>query len=127
MQFSVLACPALQPPYPYTTTIDYLRLAGEVITLFTGVLFFFTNVSGRGALWGCWVWGWYMMDGVVGKGQLGEIDPAVSSGGRGLHSSPPSQMTPVPPTSCRPQVKDLFMKKCPGVNSFFIDGSFQLL
>ncbi|KYO39768.1 transient receptor potential cation channel subfamily V member 4 isoform B [Alligator mississippiensis] len=55
------------PPYPYTTTIDYLRLAGEVITLFTGVLFFFTNV------------------------------------------------------------KDLFMKKCPGVNSFFIDGSFQLL
>uniref|UniRef100_A0A8C3TA32 Transient receptor potential cation channel subfamily V member 4 n=2 Tax=Chelydra serpentina TaxID=8475 RepID=A0A8C3TA32_CHESE len=55
------------PPYPYTTTIDYLRLAGEIITLFTGVLFFFTNL------------------------------------------------------------KDLFMKKCPGVNSFFIDGSFQLL
>lgn len=25
------------------------------------------------------------------------------------------------------QIKDLFMKKCPGVNSFFIDGSFQLL
>ncbi|EMP37167.1 Transient receptor potential cation channel subfamily V member 4 [Chelonia mydas] len=24
-------------------------------------------------------------------------------------------------------LKDLFMKKCPGVNSFFIDGSFQLL
>ncbi|NWZ08755.1 TRPV4 protein, partial [Agelaius phoeniceus] len=24
-------------------------------------------------------------------------------------------------------IKDLFMKKCPGVNSFFIDGSFQLL
>ncbi|XP_013931314.1 PREDICTED: transient receptor potential cation channel subfamily V member 4 [Thamnophis sirtalis] len=55
------------PPYPYTTTPDYLRLAGEIVTLFTGVLFFFTNV------------------------------------------------------------KDLFMKKCPGVNSFFIDGSFQLL
>ncbi|KAM6422933.1 transient receptor potential cation channel subfamily V member 4 isoform 3-T6 [Liasis olivaceus] len=55
------------PPYPYTTTPDYLRLAGEIITLFTGVLFFFTNI------------------------------------------------------------KDLFMKKCPGVNSFFIDGSFQLL
>ncbi|XP_067395549.1 transient receptor potential cation channel subfamily V member 4 [Emydura macquarii macquarii] len=55
------------PPYPYTTTIDYLRLAGEIITLCTGVLFFFTNL------------------------------------------------------------KDLFMKKCPGVNSFFIDGSFQLL
>ncbi|XP_033025471.1 transient receptor potential cation channel subfamily V member 4 [Lacerta agilis] len=55
------------PPYPYTTTTDYLRLAGEIVTLFTGVLFFFTNI------------------------------------------------------------KDLFMKKCPGVNSFFIDGSFQLL
>ncbi|XP_027779102.1 transient receptor potential cation channel subfamily V member 4 isoform X4 [Marmota flaviventris] len=55
------------PPYPYRTTMDYLRLAGEVITLFTGVLFFFTNI------------------------------------------------------------KDLFMKKCPGVNSLFIDGSFQLL
>ncbi|KAM5239136.1 transient receptor potential cation channel subfamily V member 4 isoform 4-T4 [Ctenodactylus gundi] len=55
------------PPYPYRTTVDYLRLAGEAITLFTGVLFFFTNV------------------------------------------------------------KDLFMKKCPGVNSLFIDGSFQLL
>ncbi|XP_075372395.1 transient receptor potential cation channel subfamily V member 4 isoform X4 [Mycteria americana] len=55
------------PPYPYTTTVDYLRLAGEIITLLTGILFFFTNI------------------------------------------------------------KDLFMKKCPGVNSFFIDGSFQLL
>ncbi|XP_036132399.1 transient receptor potential cation channel subfamily V member 4 isoform X5 [Molossus molossus] len=55
------------PPYPYRTTVDYLRLAGEIITLFTGVLFFFTNI------------------------------------------------------------KDLFMKKCPGVNSLFIDGSFQLL
>ncbi|KAJ6656597.1 hypothetical protein lerEdw1_003484 [Lerista edwardsae] len=55
------------PPHPYTTTTDYLRLAGEMVTLFTGVLFFFTNI------------------------------------------------------------KDLFMKKCPGVNSFFIDGSFQLL
>ncbi|XP_015268723.1 PREDICTED: transient receptor potential cation channel subfamily V member 4 [Gekko japonicus] len=55
------------PPYPYITTTDYLRLAGEIVTLFTGVLFFFTNI------------------------------------------------------------KDLFMKKCPGVNSFFIDGSFQLL
>ncbi|XP_054075636.1 transient receptor potential cation channel subfamily V member 4 isoform X3 [Rissa tridactyla] len=55
------------PPYPYTTTVDYLRLAGEIITLLTGILFFFTNI------------------------------------------------------------KDLFMKKCPGINSFFIDGSFQLL
>lgn len=33
-----------------------------------------------------------------------------------------------PPTSpFLLQIKDLFMKKCPGVNSFFIDGSFQLL
>ncbi|XP_055462106.1 transient receptor potential cation channel subfamily V member 4 isoform X4 [Psammomys obesus] len=55
------------PPYPYRTTVDYLRLAGEIITLFTGVLFFFTSI------------------------------------------------------------KDLFMKKCPGVNSLFVDGSFQLL
>uniref|UniRef100_A0A8C0ZFM8 Transient receptor potential cation channel subfamily V member 4 n=1 Tax=Cyanistes caeruleus TaxID=156563 RepID=A0A8C0ZFM8_CYACU len=55
------------PPYPYTSTADYLRLAGEIITLLTGILFFCTNI------------------------------------------------------------KDLFMKKCPGVNSFFIDGSFQLL
>ncbi|KAM4809306.1 transient receptor potential cation channel subfamily V member 4 [Rhinophrynus dorsalis] len=55
------------PPHPYTTTMDYMRLAGESITLLTGILFFFTNI------------------------------------------------------------KDLFMKKCPGVNSLFIDGSFQLL
>lgn len=38
-------CSSPQPPYPYRTTVDYLRLAGEVITLFTGVLFFFTSVS----------------------------------------------------------------------------------
>ncbi|XP_005999492.1 transient receptor potential cation channel subfamily V member 4 [Latimeria chalumnae] len=56
-----------RPPYPYKTTIDYLRLAGEVITLLTGIFFFFTNI------------------------------------------------------------KDLFLKKCPGVNSLLIDGSFQLL
>lgn len=37
----------LQPPYPYHTTVDYLRLAGEIITLLTGVLFFFNNVSTR--------------------------------------------------------------------------------
>lgn len=34
-----------QPPYPYTSTADYLRLAGEIITLLTGILFFCTNVS----------------------------------------------------------------------------------
>lgn len=36
---------SLQPPYPYTSTADYLRLAGEIITLLTGILFFCTNVS----------------------------------------------------------------------------------
>ncbi|XP_066510449.1 transient receptor potential cation channel subfamily V member 4-like isoform X2 [Hoplias malabaricus] len=55
------------PPYSYTTTGDKLRLAGEVITVTSGVFFFLTNV------------------------------------------------------------KDLFLKKCPRVNSLFIDGSFQLL
>ncbi|NXJ08463.1 TRPV4 protein, partial [Odontophorus gujanensis] len=35
----------VSPPYPYTTTADYLRLAGEIITLLTGILFFFSNVS----------------------------------------------------------------------------------
>ncbi|XP_051887766.1 transient receptor potential cation channel subfamily V member 4 [Pristis pectinata] len=56
-----------QPPYPYETSVDYLRMAGELITVITAIFFFFTNV------------------------------------------------------------KDLFLKKCPGVNSMFIDGSFQLL
>ncbi|XP_056384838.1 transient receptor potential cation channel subfamily V member 4 [Hyla sarda] len=55
------------PPYPYRTTVDYLRLSGEIITLVTGIFFFLSNI------------------------------------------------------------KDLFTKKCPGVNSLFIDGSFQLL
>ncbi|MBN3316725.1 TRPV4 protein, partial [Atractosteus spatula] len=55
------------PPYPYSTSSDYLRMAGEIVTVFTGVFFFLTNI------------------------------------------------------------KDLFLKKCPGVNSLFIDGSFQLL
>ncbi|XP_058850358.1 transient receptor potential cation channel subfamily V member 4-like isoform X2 [Acipenser ruthenus] len=55
------------PPYKYKSSTDYLRLAGECITLFTGVFFFLTNI------------------------------------------------------------KDLFLKKCPGVSSLFMDGSFQLL
>uniref|UniRef100_A0A8D0AX35 Transient receptor potential cation channel, subfamily V, member 4 n=1 Tax=Sander lucioperca TaxID=283035 RepID=A0A8D0AX35_SANLU len=55
------------PPYPYTTSFDYLRMAGEIITLASGIFFFLTNI------------------------------------------------------------KDLFLKKCPGVKSLFIDGSFQLL
>ncbi|TWW60388.1 Transient receptor potential cation channel subfamily V member 4 [Takifugu flavidus] len=56
-----------KPPYPYTTSSDYLRMAGEVITLASGIFFFLTNI------------------------------------------------------------KDVFLKKCPGVKSLFIDGSFQLL
>lgn len=35
----------VQPPYPYTTSSDYLRMAGEVITLASGIFFFLTNVS----------------------------------------------------------------------------------
>uniref|UniRef100_A0A8C3VEX7 Transient receptor potential cation channel subfamily V member 4 n=1 Tax=Catharus ustulatus TaxID=91951 RepID=A0A8C3VEX7_CATUS len=59
------------PPYPYTSTADYLRL-----------------------------------------GVLPHGDPATRDR---------------PNSASLPQIKDLFMKKCPGVNSFFIDGSFQLL
>ncbi|XP_034026135.1 transient receptor potential cation channel subfamily V member 4 [Thalassophryne amazonica] len=55
------------PPYPYTTSTDYLRMAGEIVTLASGIFFFLTNI------------------------------------------------------------KDVFLKKCPGVKSLFIDGSFQLL
>uniref|UniRef100_A0A672PMW5 Ion transport domain-containing protein n=1 Tax=Sinocyclocheilus grahami TaxID=75366 RepID=A0A672PMW5_SINGR len=55
------------PPYAYNSTEDKVRLAGEIITVASGVFFFATNI------------------------------------------------------------KDLFLKKCPGVNSLFIDGSFQLL
>ncbi|KAM6964955.1 transient receptor potential cation channel subfamily V member 4 [Aplochiton taeniatus] len=55
------------PPYSYVTSTDYLRLAGELVTLASGVFFFLTNI------------------------------------------------------------KDLFLKKCPGMKSLFIDGSFQLL
>uniref|UniRef100_A0A8C6SG60 Transient receptor potential cation channel, subfamily V, member 4 n=1 Tax=Neogobius melanostomus TaxID=47308 RepID=A0A8C6SG60_9GOBI len=53
----------LTPPYPYNTSTDYLRMAGEILTLSKLLL----------------------------------------------------------------QIKDLFLKKCPGVKSLFIDGSFQLL
>ncbi|KAG8012047.1 Transient receptor potential cation channel subfamily V member 4, partial [Nibea albiflora] len=56
-----------KPPYPYTTSSDYLRMVGEIVTLASGIFFFLTNI------------------------------------------------------------KDLFLKKCPGVKSLFIDGSFQLL
>ncbi|KAM8885944.1 transient receptor potential cation channel subfamily V member 4 isoform 2-T3 [Spinachia spinachia] len=59
--------PSFQPPYPYTSSSDYLRMAGEILTLASGIFFFLTNI------------------------------------------------------------KDLFLKKCPGVKSLFMDGSFQLL
>lgn len=38
-------CRRSQPPHPYTTSSDYLRMAGEVITLASGIFFFLTNVS----------------------------------------------------------------------------------
>ncbi|MBN3284713.1 TRPV4 protein, partial [Polyodon spathula] len=34
-----------KPPYRYQSSTDYLRLAGECITLFTGVVFFLTNIK----------------------------------------------------------------------------------
>uniref|UniRef100_A0A673CZ38 Transient receptor potential cation channel, subfamily V, member 4 n=1 Tax=Sphaeramia orbicularis TaxID=375764 RepID=A0A673CZ38_9TELE len=33
------------PPYPYTTSTDYLRMTGEIVTLASGIFFFLTNVS----------------------------------------------------------------------------------
>uniref|UniRef100_A0AAQ4PXG1 Transient receptor potential cation channel, subfamily V, member 4 n=1 Tax=Gasterosteus aculeatus aculeatus TaxID=481459 RepID=A0AAQ4PXG1_GASAC len=33
------------PPYPYTTSSDYLRMAGEILTLASGIFFFLTNVN----------------------------------------------------------------------------------
>ena len=45
-QFLMIPClPSLQPPYPYTTSSDYLRMVGEIITLASGIFFFLTNVS----------------------------------------------------------------------------------
>uniref|UniRef100_A0A669C6G8 Transient receptor potential cation channel, subfamily V, member 4 n=1 Tax=Oreochromis niloticus TaxID=8128 RepID=A0A669C6G8_ORENI len=34
-----------KPPYPHTTSSDYWRLAGEIVTLASGIFFFLTNVS----------------------------------------------------------------------------------
>nr|BDB51688.1 transient receptor potential cation channel subfamily V member 4 [Oryzias latipes] len=56
-----------KPPFPYTTSTDYLRMVGEIFTLASGIFFFLTNI------------------------------------------------------------KDLFLKKRPGVKSLVMDGSFQLL
>lgn len=47
-------CSRLQPPHPYTTSSDYLRMAGEVITLASGIFFFLTNVSRLMASGGGW-------------------------------------------------------------------------
>uniref|UniRef100_A0A8C6Q8N1 Transient receptor potential cation channel, subfamily V, member 4 n=1 Tax=Nothobranchius furzeri TaxID=105023 RepID=A0A8C6Q8N1_NOTFU len=33
------------PPYPYTTSSDYLRMAGEIVILASGVFFFLTNIK----------------------------------------------------------------------------------
>ena len=37
-------CVCHQPPYPYVTSADHLRLAGEIITVGSGVFFFLSNV-----------------------------------------------------------------------------------
>ncbi|XP_015249853.1 PREDICTED: transient receptor potential cation channel subfamily V member 4 [Cyprinodon variegatus] len=55
------------PPYLYKTSSDYLRMAGEIITLASAIFFFLTNI------------------------------------------------------------KNVFLKKCPKLNSLVFDGSFQLL
>lgn len=123
-----------QPPYPYTTTVDYLRLAGEIITLLTGILFFFTNVSAvrrggssRGIAQPSWS---PSKERLEGHPRVPRHQPLLQCRLRtpgpcraGACSSDP----PLQPLLLSPQIKDLFMKKCPGVNSFFIDGSFQLL
>lgn len=120
-----LCAPVPQPPYPYRTTVDYLRLAGEIITLFTGVLFFFTNVSA-----------WPPTPPACPSSSSSPLPPPLlaplSSSLPSPLSSPfylPSALLTAPPHVPPPllQIKDLFMKKCPGVNSLFIDGSFQLL
>lgn len=36
---------SIQPPYPYKTSSDYLRMAGEIVTLASGIFFFLTNVG----------------------------------------------------------------------------------
>uniref|UniRef100_A0A3Q3AWT2 Transient receptor potential cation channel, subfamily V, member 4 n=1 Tax=Kryptolebias marmoratus TaxID=37003 RepID=A0A3Q3AWT2_KRYMA len=33
------------PPYPYTTTSDYLRMTGEIVILASGIFFFLTNIK----------------------------------------------------------------------------------
>ncbi|KFP30955.1 Transient receptor potential cation channel subfamily V member 4, partial [Colius striatus] len=56
-----------------------------------------------------------------GNSPVPEASAPVAMPSRTLGPCPPQ------PLLLFPQIKDLFMKKCPGVNSFFIDGSFQLL
>lgn len=143
--------PPPQPPYPYRTTVDYLRLAGEVITLFTGVLFFFTSVS---ACPQCHLPAGFplLLPPPPFCSPCSPSSPlhSYSSLASTLCSSAPEPMVvssllhsasfpsvPSPsslnssrlhiPLSLLFQIKDLFMKKCPGVNSLFVDGSFQLL
>ena len=136
-----------QPPYPYRTTVDYLRLAGEIITLLTGILFFFTNVSAwpptPTTLSSLLPSSFLLLHSLFLPPLLSLYPPSLlfppppkeknpSSGLCFPLSSPlPSALLPSLPRSHRPpplfQIKDLFMKKCPGVNSLFIDGSFQLL
>lgn len=56
------------------------------------------------------------------------VSPGTSPCCDALLTPGPCRLPPAPlQLFLSPQIKDLFMKKCPGVNSFFIDGSFQLL
>lgn len=89
----------MQPPHPYTTSSDYLRMAGEVITLASGIFFFLTNVS------------------------------HVIASDRRRSEAPVGYLFCffLPRFFSSVQIKDVFLKKCPGVKSLFIDGSFQLL
>lgn len=155
-----------QPPYPYRTTVDYLRLAGELITLFTGVLFFFTNVSAwpptpptlpilfllsmsfssplssffsPSSFYPPFFSSNSFSNPVLSFSVFFSFPNRKESVVFSLYNSlPPSlsllfsplhlcwlHSSYMPPSYL--QIKDLFMKKCPGVNSLFIDGSFQLL
>lgn len=140
-------CPRPQPPYPYRTTVDYLRLAGEVITLLTGVLFFLTNVSAwppprpvhpSPSLLSSSPFSSFLFAPLLflvphrdePSSSLSSLcTPVCLPLFASLSVSPPSHSSGLQPSPASPclQIKDLFMKKCPGVNSLFIDGSFQLL
>lgn len=104
--------PFFQPPYPYTTSSDYLRMAGEIITLASGIFFFLTNVS-----WTLWCL-------IMVPSLIAFCCPVVSYV-KLRHVT--TAFIAIMDFFLWSQIKDLFLKKCPGVMSLFIDGSFQLL